>query len=350
MDQDILRILNLTGGAAAAVRDGTVIWCSNAARRFGVEEDMPVAQLLPEGVRPESLETMRLLPLCAPAEGIVAQVCPYGDCVVLVLRSSEPPITSDALAQLNRIMAEPISNILLTSRTLFERLEELEDPAIQAETARLNRNFYRLLRMESSLLDLHGGGRSFAPERIELRGWLQALEEKLGELVATAHRRLTVTAPQRSVYATVDPDSLEQALLSMLSNAIRYSPEGSAITLTGNGSNGHCLFTVGNQISEPVSEMDLKGALTRPVSIYDRNGFGAGLYRVQAIAQQHGGLLLLESPPGRFSATLSLPCDRPEGEKLRLAPMKVDRVGGYSRALVELSDVLPDEVFDSRNL
>ena len=37
MDQQILQILNLTDTAAAGVRDGSVIWCTDAARRLGLE-------------------------------------------------------------------------------------------------------------------------------------------------------------------------------------------------------------------------------------------------------------------------------------------------------------------------
>ncbi len=63
-----------------------------------------------------------------------------------------------------------------------------------------------------------------------------------------------------------------------------------------------------------------------------------------------GGVLLLEClPTGEFSAMLRIPCDR-SPETLHVAPVAVDRTGGYSRMLVELSDVLPDTVFDSRNL
>ena len=49
-----------------------------------------------------------------------------------------------------------------------------------------------------------------------------------------------------------------------------------------------------------------------------------------------------------FSAVMRIPCDRVP-ETLRVSPVQVDRSGGFSRMLIELSDVLPDDVYDSRN-
>ena len=352
MDQDFLQILNIMGGAAFAFRGETVIWSSESARRLGVEPGMPVQQLLPAGVSLASLGEVRMLSLPALGNAVSARVCPCGDGFVLVLHDTAPALSYDSLGQINRILSGPMDDILFTARSLFERLEELEDPSIQAGTARLNRSFYRLLRMSASLTDLQSGARaqSFAPERTELRSWLRTMGEKLSSLVTAAGRRLELTLPQHHLYVQADPALLEQAILSLLSNAIRYSPDGSTVTLRAQEQNGHCLFTMRNAISEPVSLTDLSGAFTRPVDALDRHGLGLGLLRVQSIARLHGGVLLLEClSTGELSASLRIPCDRP-AEELHASPVAVDRAGGYSRMLVELSDVLPDEVYDSRNL
>ena len=352
MDQDFLQILNIMGGAAFAIRNETVIWSGEGARRLGAEPGMPVQSLLPEGVSPASLGEVRMLSLPALGASVSAQVCPCGDGFVLVLRDTAPALSYDSLGQISRILSDPVDDILRTARSLFERLEELEDPSIQAGTARLNRSFFRLLRTSTSLTDLQSGarGQSFAPERTELRQWLRTLGERLDSLVRAAGRTLELTLPQHHVYAKIDPVLLEQAILSLLSNAIRYSPEGSTVSLRVREQNGHCLFTMCNPVSEPVNLTDLTGSFTRPVDALDRHGLGLGLLRVQNAARRHGGVLLLEClPTGEFSASLRIPCAQAP-EELHVTPVRVDRVGGYNRMLVELSDVLPDAVFDTRNL
>ena len=50
-----------------------------------------------------------------------------------------------------------------------------------------------------------------------------------------------------------------------------------------------------------------------------------------------------------FQTIMCIPCRR-EDVDLRAPAAPVDHTGGYSRLLVELADVLPDEAFDSRNL
>ena len=136
MEKDFLQILNIAGCAAAAIRDGTVVWCSENARRLGAEPGMDARALLPEGVDPASLAEVRALSLPALGNSISARVCPCGDLFVLVLQDLAPALSYDAVGQINRILAEPVDDILFTARPLFERLEELEDPQIQAGTAR----------------------------------------------------------------------------------------------------------------------------------------------------------------------------------------------------------------------
>ena len=351
MDQDFLQILNVMGGAAAAIRDDTVVWCTEGAARLGLTPGMPAGSFLPEGVAPSSLNEVQMLSLPALGDSVFAQVCPCGELTVLVLRDAAPALNYEAIGQINRILAEPVDEILFTARKLFERLEELEDPQIQAGTARLNRNFFRLLRMSASLNDLQNGAQSqlFAPEHMELRSWLGETGRKLAELVSSAGRQLEFVLPEQHLYVSADPALLEQAILSLVSNAIRFSPDGCTITLRAQEQNGQCLFTVRNPVDGPISLTDLAGSFTRPVEAGDRHGLGLGLLRVRNIAQMHGGVLLLEClPTGEFSAMLRIPCERP-AETLHVSPVPVDRSGGYSRMLVELSDVLPDEVFDSRN-
>ena len=349
MDRDLLQILNIAGCAAAAVRDGAVVWRSEAARRFGLEPGMDVGALLPEGVSPGDLAGMQMLSLPALGPSVSARVCPWGEYTVLVLEQLRPALSYDAVGQIHRVLSGPVDDIMFTARGLFERLEALEDPQIQAGTARLNRDFYRLLRMSASLSDLHAGQRGFSPARTDLRLWLQDLEQRLRGLVAAAGRQLSVGLPERRMYASVDADLLEQAVLSLLSNAIRYSPAGSTVTLHAQLRGNQCLISLQNPVAEGVQLPDLSGAFTRPPIPGDSHGLGLGLRRVQTIAEAHGGVLLLEcTPAGEFSASLCVPCDRAE-DRLHRPAVAVDRSGGYSRLLVELSEVLPDSVFDSRN-
>lgn len=74
----------------------------------------------------------------------------------------------------------------------------------------------------------------------------------------------------------------------------------------------------------------------------------ASLPVVQAIMQAHGGSILLQSQKGGGTdALLTLPAEEPADRTLLKSPrVTIDRSGGAVPELVELSDVLPPEVFD----
>ena len=82
-----------------------------------------------------------------------------------------------------------------------------------------------------------------------------------------------------------------------------------------------------------------------------RFGAGFSLPVVQAIMQAHGGSILLQSQRGAGTdALLTLPAGGPTDRTLLKSPrISVDRSGGFVPELVELSDVLPPQVFDVRN-
>ena len=347
MDREFLQILNLTGAAAALLEDGSVSWCSDGARRLGLLSGTAAAALLPEGELPGDA----LFPVPALGPQVVGRAARLDGGTLLLLRDEQEPLSIDTLGQISRVLSGSIEDILFTGQTLFERLEALEDPAVQAGTAHLMRNFYRLLRTSSALLDQYDSahGAYFAPERIDIRRWLREQADRLCAAVASTGRTLAIDLPERHLYLPADTALLEQALLALLSNAIAYSPAGSDLRLQVVERSEHCVIELRNPISEPVSFPELGGAFTRPIGPEDR-GLGLGLRRVRQIARLHGGTLLLScGPDGCFSATVCIPCRRPEAE-LRGPAMPMDRSGGYSRLLVELADVLPDEAYDSRNL
>ncbi len=353
MNLDFLQILNCLGGAVAAVEDGTVRWSTDDAQRLGLIAGTQLASLLPPDVTPETLPQLQQLSMPTLGAGMYAQIYPTERGCVLILHTGSPELSYASLAQTSRMLREPLDDILFTARSLFERLEELEDARIQAQTSRLNRGFYRLLRTASALSELQQSASSgaFSPERADLKKWLRDLSEHACSLVAATGKTLEIRLPAHHLYAEIDAPMLEQALWCLLSNAIRYSPEGATITLSLQERNGQCLFSMHNPISQPISLNDLSGGFTRPLSPEsEQHGLGLGLVRAQQIVRLHSGVLLLEcTPTGIFAATIRIP-GHPDKDELRLLPVKIENSGGFSQILVELSDVLPDEVFDTRSL
>lgn len=350
MDTELLRFLDSLGGAIAVIEEGHIAWCSREALTFGVTIGAPLELLLPLGIGEEELRGARQIGLPNLGKRVYARICPTGSALVMVLREEMQQVDVNALAQTSRMIRIPLNEIMSTSRKLFERLEDMEDPAIQAQTASLNRGFYQLLRTASAILELQQEEIPIHPRRMELKGWLERVMLPAASAVGTTGRTLQVTLPSAMVFAQADAPALEKALWCLLSNAIHYSPEGSVISLHLQKTENQCLFTMQNPVSQPVQLGALSGGFGHPLTVEaDCGGLGLGILRAQRIIRQHGGALLLScTPEGDFSAAFRLP-SRLESSQVRSA-LHTEELGGFNRMLVELSDVLPDENYDSRNL
>ena len=82
-----------------------------------------------------------------------------------------------------------------------------------------------------------------------------------------------------------------------------------------------------------------------PKSLDPREGLGLGLDAVRRAARLHGGVVMVEGRPEEgLRCVVSLPIRAPEGESTLRTP-RADYSGGFSPVLVELSDVLPLELF-----
>lgn len=121
-------------------------------------------------------------------------------------------------------------------------------------------------------------------------------------------------APDELIIVLADQQRLRQVFANLLTNAIKYSPEGSEIVMRVVRGDGDVRVTVADQgVGIPPE------ALPR---LFDRffraegaagqaQGLGLGLYITRRIVEAHGGSISVESEPGRGSTfTVTLPLSR----------------------------------------
>jgi two-component system sensor histidine kinase VicK len=68
-------------------------------------------------------------------------------------------------------------------------------------------------------------------ERIELSSLVQNISERMFFSAKEKHQTLTYHAPNSPVYIVTDRDKLEQVIINIISNAIKYTPEKGDIHL-----------------------------------------------------------------------------------------------------------------------
>jgi len=123
--------------------------------------------------------------------------------------------------------------------------------------------------------------------------------------------RIDVAGPE-SIRAKINPPLIEQAVVNLLDNAVKYSPEGSPIRVEVNQGEDEIHIAVHDQ-GCGISKTHLPRVFERFYRVDKARsrrlgGTGLGLAIVKHIAEAHGGRVSVESTPGKGSTfTIHLP-------------------------------------------
>lgn len=118
---------------------------------------------------------------------------------------------------------------------------------------------------------------------------------------------LTVQLPDEPINAWADAERLKQVFENLISNAIKYTPEGGAVTVSLAATAGEAVFRVrdtGLGISpEQMKELFAKYHRGTSKTVRTIRGTGLGLFIVKEIVEAHGGTVAATSEgiPGKGS-------------------------------------------------
>jgi len=145
----------------------------------------------------------------------------------------------------------------------------------------------------------------------------------VGELVAVCVTRVRPVAERKRITITVRPlpselqlsgdrELMEYACYNLLTNAVKYSPQKTEVTVSAASSQGQVRIAVQDQgigmDSKEVKQIFHKFYRTKKAEESGEAGTGIGLSIVQQIVEQHGGQIEVTSKPGEGSCfTLVLP-------------------------------------------
>ena len=165
----------------------------------------------------------------------------------------------------------------------------------------VQRSSKRLERLADDLLfisRLRAGRLELEPERVQVRDVLQSVVDAVAP--STAARGIELSLEGTGCEVVADAHRVFQAVENLVSNAIKFSPEGSVVTLgVEPEAEGARIFVRdhGQGISaadlEHVFERFFRAAGTETVP-----GAGLGLSIVKAVAEAHGGTVRVQSTPG----------------------------------------------------
>jgi signal transduction histidine kinase len=170
----------------------------------------------------------------------------------------------------------------------------------------------KLARMVDQLLDLSRleGGR-LVPERqqVDLMPIVREVAE-IGRTFSKSHA-VVVLGPDE-LYLDVDPLRIEQVLVNLVTNAVKFSPSGGDVTIG--------VDSLADSIQIRVTDQGIGIPDEYREHIFERyfqversergTGLGLGLFVSQQIVELHGGRIWIETPPfGGTQVIVSLPID-----------------------------------------
>lgn len=227
------------------------------------------------------------------------------------IRADQEHLRSILLSTISHDLRTPLGTITGASSTLLD-----PGPAATAEDRRMllatiHQESRRLEKLVDNLLDL---------TRLE-SGQVQVKKEwvPVEEIVGSALNRLegqlgdrTVSLDLRETWVPLDPVLMEQVLLNLLDNALKFSPEGTPLGIACRAEGDRAVLTVTDRGPglEPGEEERIFDKLYRGSRSASAPGAGLGLAICRGIIQAHGGAIqALSAPQGGARVIITLPLE-----------------------------------------
>jgi two-component system phosphate regulon sensor histidine kinase PhoR len=223
------------------------------------------------------------------------------------------------LRRLERVRQEFVANVshelrtpLASIRAVVETLEAgaVDDPAVAGEFfRRIIGEVDHLVGLVDELLDLarlETGRAVLKAEPCDPGDVLTRAVERLRPQVERAGLALRVEIPPDLPHVRVDRGRIEQVLINLVHNAVKFTPEGGEIAARAELADGMVRVSI-QDTGVGISAEELPRIFER---FYKSDaarrspGSGLGLAIAKHIVQAHGGTIQAESTPGR-GATLS---------------------------------------------
>ena len=267
---------------------GAIVIAANDPDRVMTDEKLPLAEVLAERAA-LAIENAKLYTEQVEARRKVEDLSRLKD-EFLSIASHElrTPVTSiKGYTQLAKTLIR--ENDLATS-------EEYLDIALD-QIDRMSRLILELLdvsRIETGRLQIRR-------EPIPWANFVRDVVHRHHTAFSDRHFRVDAEGDERVVNG--DRDRLEQVLGNLLENAVKYSPEGSDISVDVDDRGDHVVTAVRDRgMGIPADELGQvfeRFHRGRQVSSTNYGGLGLGLYITKQIVERHGGQIWVESREGQ---------------------------------------------------
>ncbi len=214
-------------------------------------------------------------------------------------------------------LRSPLSAIQGFADTIFEDYDDYTKDQIIRFAGIISRSTNRMFAMINNLLDVNAietGNMNYSMVRIEFRNAVLDVVDRHRPRAEEKDIRLLFDVPEQKIDITADHNALEQILDNLISNALKYSPATSTVTVivtvSENGAYGRCdICDQGPGLSAEDQDMLFqKFSRLSPKPTGGEQSVGLGLFIVRKLVDSMEGSISCKSAVGSGSTfTVTFP-------------------------------------------
>jgi PAS domain S-box-containing protein len=220
-------------------------------------------------------------------------------------RKEEEKMKDDFIALASHEMKTPVTSLKIFTQVLQQRLEKKGEMEFVPQLKSMDKQLTKLVNLVNDLLDASRARK----EKLDYIKEAFSIDELIRETVENTQRisetHTIIIDEEAKCVVSADRDRVEQVLINLISNAIKYSPEADKILIGA---------TAGKEfITVHVKDFGLGIPKNEQSHIFGRfyqvnnptvktyPGLGLGLYISAQIVERHHGAMWVESEEGKGS-------------------------------------------------
>lgn len=216
-------------------------------------------------------------------------------------------IKKDFVANVSHELRTPLASIKGYSETLLDG--GMEDPATARDFLRvIDRHATRMARLIDDLLilsRLESHQMTIVAEPLDVRELVLTTAKGFEKQAQDKGVSLSLDVPEGLPKALGDRDRLEQVVVNLLDNAIKYTPSGGSVKIGASPEGAEVIVHIADTglgiPPEDISRIFERFYRVDKARSRELGGTGLGLAIVKHIIQGHNGRLNVESAPGKGS-------------------------------------------------
>ncbi len=223
---------------------------------------------------------------------------------------------TEFMANMSHDLRTPLNAIIGFSEIMKQQIHgSLGDEKYLEYSNDINKSSEYLLSLINDILDfaaIDANKREIRKEEINAKFLIESCLRTLRPLIEEKRQTATIHIPENCQNVFADERSIKQIMFNLISNAIKYTPEGGTIIIEcGSSDEFDQLVVKDNGVGiEKENIANILDPFTRAHSDphLTRDGTGLGLTIVNSLVLLHGGTLVLDSEVARgTTVTISLP-------------------------------------------